>query len=76
MPLRAKLPKLVRPVSLTSILLADNELDAEAAKALAPAIASSASLTELNVRLNALGDEGEAAIKEAVRGKEGFKLHI
>ena len=34
------------------------------------------SLTELNVKYNDLGDEGKAAIQEAVRGKEGFKLEI
>ena len=31
---------------------------------------------QLDVRYNRLGDEGEAAIQEAVRGKEGFKLLI
>ena len=31
---------------------------------------------QLDVMYNSLGDEGEAAIKEAVRGKEGFELGI
>ena len=31
---------------------------------------------QLDIRFNGLGDEGEAAIKEAVRGKEAFKLLI
>ena len=31
---------------------------------------------QLNVEGNSLGDEGKAAIKEAVRGKEGFGLII
>ena len=30
----------------------------------------------LDVRFNSLGAEGEAAIKEAVHGKPGFKLEI
>ena len=56
--------------------LSFNKLDAEAAKELAPAIAGSASLTKLVIWGNDLGDEGEAAIKEAVRGKEGFELDM
>ena len=31
---------------------------------------------QLDIRFNKLGDEGEAAIKEAVSSKEGFKLQI
>ena len=31
---------------------------------------------QLDICYNDLGDEGEAAIKEAVSGKEGFKLLI
>jgi len=34
------------------------------------------SLTSLNVMFNSLGPEGKAAIKEAVQGKEGFKLFV
>ena len=39
---------------------------------------SSASLppAQLDLRANGIGDEGEAAIREAVSGKEGFKLKI
>jgi len=33
-------------------------------------------LAQLNVKYNSLGTEGEAAIKEAVSGKEGFKLDL
>lgn len=39
-------------------------------------VAVSASLTKLDVRYNDLGDEGEAAIKEAVHCKEAFKLLV
>ena len=31
---------------------------------------------QLDLSYNKLGDEGKAAIKEAVRGKEGFTLEI
>ena len=31
---------------------------------------------QLNVCFNRLGADGEAAIKEAVSGKKGFKLYI
>jgi len=44
--------------------------------AVADALRVSASLTEVDLRWNNIGAEGEAAIKEAVRGKEGFKLQI
>ncbi len=74
--LRGKLSKLVRTASLTSISLAANELDAEAAKALAPAVASSSSLTKLDARRNSLSSEGKAALRDAVRSKKGFKLLI
>ncbi len=61
--------------------LSENMLDAEAAKTLAPAIAGSDSLTKLVIwGQRDVGDEardeGEAAIKEAVRGKEGFELDM
>jgi len=44
--------------------------------AVADALRVSASLTEVDLRWSHLDAEGEAAIKEAVRGKEGFKLQI
>ena len=31
---------------------------------------------QLDIHFNILGHEGEAAIKEAVSGKEGFKLSM
>ena len=31
---------------------------------------------QLNIKYNELGNEGEAAIRESVRGKEGFELEI
>ena len=39
-------------------------------------VTDSAALGSLALDGNALGDEGEAAIQEAVRSKEGFKLKI
>ena len=36
----------------------------------------SAVLTKLNVQLNRLGDEGEKALRDAAKGREGFELII
>jgi len=62
--------------SVTKLDLRNNKLQAEGAKALAPAIAGSSSLTKLNVMGNMLGADSKAALQDAVRNKEGFKLHI
>ena len=58
------------------LILYDNNLGPEGAKALAPAIAGSSSLTKLDARWNRLGSEGAAALQDAVRSKEGFELLI
>ena len=44
------------------------------AAALASAIAVSEALTSVDLRGNYMGDGGEAALREAVKGREGFKL--
>ena len=56
--------------------MVDCELGPEDARGLAGGIAVHTSLTKLVIWGNDLGDEGEAAIKEAVRGKEGFELDM
>ena len=43
---------------------------------LAPAIAASSGLMSLDVRGNSLGDDGKAAIRKAVEGREGFNLKM
>ena len=44
--------------------------------AIADALRVNASLTEMNIVGNNIGPTGATAIKEAVRGKRGFKLNI
>jgi hypothetical protein len=41
---------------------------------LAPAIAVCASLTQLDVRWNKLGEEGAAVLRKAVKDRSGFEL--
>lgn len=62
---------------LQNLNLLFNLIGPKGAAALASYVAVSASLTTLDVRHNGImGDEGEAAILEAVRGKKGFELLI
>ena len=62
-------------LSCVQLNLSSNELSPEGAKALAPALAASASLTWLNVSFNhILGEEGEAALRKAIEGRSGFEL--
>ena len=51
-------------------------LNPESAKALAPALAASASLTQLDVKYNALGTEGKTVLRTAVEGRSGFELKL
>ena len=48
----------------------------EGAKALAAGVVVSASLTKLNVGGNNVGSEGEKALKDVVKGREGFDLTV
>jgi Ran GTPase-activating protein (RanGAP) involved in mRNA processing and transport len=52
---------------LTSIDLSRNDLDAEAAEAISPAVAVSASLTALDLERNSIGPEGARALGEALK---------
>ena len=63
-------------LSCVQLDLSGNNLDPESAKALAPALAASASLTQLNVAYNYLnrGGNGVELLRDAVREREGFKL--
>ena len=63
-------------LSCVQLNLRSNSLLPEGAKALAPALAASASLTWLKVEYNGLGDEGRAIISSAVQGKVDFHLSL
>jgi hypothetical protein len=39
-------------------------------------LAAIGALTKLDVKYNNMGDEGEAAIRKAVEGREGFVLEM
>ena len=54
--------------------LDDNNIGPEGAKALAPALAASGSLTQLDLDGNNLGAEGAKALASALRNSEGCKL--
>ena len=59
---------------LTTLVLLRNNIGDEGAKALASALRVNGVLKSIDLRLNNLGDEGEKAIRDAVSGREGFKL--
>jgi len=46
------------------------------AAALAEALRSNTSLTELGLSGNGFGEQGEQLLRDAVAGREGFKLHL
>jgi hypothetical protein len=62
----------VKPSSLTSINLVANNLGPEGAKALAPAIRNSTSVTCLDVRNNSISGDGASQLSAAVLGN--FKM--
>ena len=51
-----------------------NDIGPDGAKAIAALCAVSASLTRLDVRLNGMGVEGEAALRKVIEGRSGFEL--
>jgi len=59
---------------LTALNLNDNRIGIEGAKALAAALRVNRVLKNINLRYNSLGDEG--MIRDAVSGREGFKLEM
>ena len=54
--------------------LSSNGLGPLGAKALVEGGAFTASVSHLDARYNALGDEGEAILRDAVKEKPGFEL--
>jgi Ran GTPase-activating protein (RanGAP) involved in mRNA processing and transport len=61
-------------ISLAALGLYDNKIGPDGAKALAAALPGR--LSSLDLRRNAIGSEGEAALREAVRHREGFELRL
>ena len=61
---------------LPTCRLYGNEIGPEGAKALAPALAASGSLTRLDVSYNYLdrGGQGVKILRDAVSGRKGFVL--
>ena len=60
--------------SMESIGMAGCKLGVEGAKAAAELVSVMASLTRLDVKYNALGEEGEAALRKTIEGRSGFEL--
>ena len=52
----------------------DGTYNAEGITAIADALRVSGSMTQLDVSLNSLGNEGKAVLRKAVEGRSGFKL--
>ena len=64
---------------LTTLNLQANNISDEGAAAFGEALAVNGVngvLTSLDVSFNPLGDEGKGAIRDAVSGREGFKLEM
>ena len=53
-----------------------NSIGVDGAKAIAEALKVNPVLTELHLEYNNLGEAGEKAVQEAVKGRIGFKLHL
>ena len=53
-----------------------NELNAAASKALADALSVNVVLNKLDVRDNNLGDAERLLLRDAVKGRNGFKLEL
>ena len=63
--------------SLKTLILTNCKLDSEDGKGLAEGLAACASLTSCEVWSNYdLGEEGEAALRQAVEGRAGFELEL
>ena len=64
--------KILVRASLTSLDLSRNELEAEAAKALAPALAANGSLTKASLKYNNLTDDTKDMLRKG--GRDGLVL--
>ena len=70
------LPKLRGTDPVTSLDLPGEGLGPASAIVIASLIAGNEVLKSIDLRVNNLGDEGEEAIRDAVSGREGFKLEM
>ena len=61
---------------LEKLLIYNNNIGADGAKAVAAFCAVSSSLTKVDVGYNGLGEEGKAALQKAVVGRLGFELKL
>ena len=61
---------------MTELWLGANKIGDEGAAALASALRVNGVLTHLDLESNNLGEEGKGAIRDAVSGREGFKLEM
>ena len=62
--------------SLTSLDLRENEIGDDGAKALGEGLTVNGSLTSLTLYGNDIGEEAKATLREAVKGRDGFKLLV
>ena len=61
---------------LTHLNLDGNFIGDEGAKAIGKALAVNGVLKNIDLRYNDLGDEGKGVIRDAMSGREGFKLQV
>jgi hypothetical protein len=62
---------------LTTLDLSQNyNISDDGAKAIAEALKVNAVLTKLNLKFNDMGDAGNKALRDAVRGRSGFELEL
>ena len=64
----------LRADNLTELNLFNKDVGVPGALVLAELLLVSASMTKLDVSYNSLGEEGKAALRNAVEGRSGFKL--
>ena len=65
-----------KETKLATLWIGDNGIGPAGAKSLAALVAASPSLSLLYASGNPLGEEGEAALREAVEGRSGFELKV
>jgi len=63
-----------KETKLASLDIQYNRVGPAGAKSVAAMVAVIASVSRLDARVNRLGDEGEAILREAVKEKPGFEL--
>ena len=61
---------------LTSLILWENNIGDEGAKAIAEALKANTVLTKLVLWNNSLGKAGGKAVRRAVKGQRGFVLEL